>query len=148
MAKADGLPTIRPERDSTSIPTRMTRTRHQRNNSAPRSIELTAAIEIERSRLMKAQAILNCARTAMECESESDTNTTYYPDVLQVVQELMSQSIEKLDSLRLRPMIEALERMTPIPSKEGTTELDARNNKELRDSANVIYIATASMTDC
>lgn len=140
MAKADGA-TVRSNRDAASLPAKITPARQQRVDSAQeQSIELIEIIETERSRLMKAQAILNCALVAMECEGNA--NAPYYPDVLQLAQELVNQSIDQLDSLRLRPMIRALERAEPTHSKEEIREVDPRGENELRDSANVIYIVS------
>lgn len=139
MAKAGGVSIARSDRDA-SMPGRIPSTRHRRTDPEPeRSIELVEAIETERARLMKAQAILNCTLVAMECESNVDA--PYYPDVLQLAQELVNQSIDQLDSLRLRPMIQALERAEPrpAPSKKAIPEIAPCGENELRDSANVIY---------
>jgi hypothetical protein len=139
MAKADGVSTAGSDR-AASMPARITSTRQRRTDPEPEhSIELVDAIETERARLMKAQAILSCTLVAMECGNNADA--PYYPDVLRLAQELVSQSIDQLDSLRLRPMIHALRRAEPpsAPSEKALPEIAPREKNELRDSANVIY---------
>ncbi|MGC3981011.1 MAG: hypothetical protein QM808_07130 [Steroidobacteraceae bacterium] len=146
MAKTDTVSTRRARGGAVSISTRITLAKHQRkhiDSVAKCSVELIDVIETERARLMKAQAILNCALVAMECENTA--GATYYPDALQVAQELLNQSIDQLDSLRLRPMIQALENAASPHAENEIPELDPNNEHEVRDSENVIYIASPSL---
>lgn len=139
MAKADSVSTDHADRDTASMRARNTPTRNRRAGSTLKhSLGLIEAIEAERSRLMKVESILNCALVAMDCEEEA--NGPYYPDILQLAQELVNQSIDQLDSLKLRPMIEALERGQSTHSKEQTPELAPRGENALRDSASVVYL--------
>ena len=66
--------------------------------------ELHEAIEAERGNLAKAESLLGCLVTAMECESDSAT-APYYPDVAQMARELVRQSINGLDSLALHKLL-------------------------------------------
>lgn len=141
MAKTDNMHTVRMNQNTKSMPTRIPRARQQLTAPELHSTELIEAIEAERCRLMKAQAVLKCALAAMEFESNADA--PYYPDVLELAQDIVNQSIDQLDSIKLRPLIAALERGA-IGSQEETPEIDPHDDKELRDSANVIYIASTS----
>src|SRR5882724_11507436 len=59
------------------------------------------AIETERGNLSKAESVLGCMAIAMEYETDS-VNGPHYPDVAQIVQELVRKSIDGLDSLVLQ----------------------------------------------
>ena len=59
------------------------------------------AIETERGNLSKAESVLGCLAIAMEYETDS-VNGPHYPDVAQIVQELVRKSIDGLDSLVLQ----------------------------------------------
>jgi hypothetical protein len=64
------------------------------------------AIEDERGRLMKAEAILHCVAIAMD-ESEGDnTRAPCYQAALSVARDLLVQSINRLDTVRVRPMLD------------------------------------------
>jgi hypothetical protein len=63
------------------------------------------AIEEERHRLMKAEAILDCVLLAMAENDGCGDSPPHYPSVLKIARDLVNQSIDQLDSVRLKPMI-------------------------------------------
>lgn len=64
------------------------------------------AIEDERARLMDAETILHCVVIAMNETDPSDTHGPYYQNVIEVARDLVVESINRLDSVRMRPMLE------------------------------------------
>jgi hypothetical protein len=77
------------------------------DSSEPRvaAATLEDAIEAERARLMTAEAVLHCVVIAMD---ESDADTTqdpHYQGVLRLARDLVVQTIDQLDSLRVAPML-------------------------------------------
>ena len=62
---------------------------------------LEMAIETERRNLSKAEAVLGCLAIAMEERPEQDDSSPYYPDVAEVVLDMMRHSINRLDSVNL-----------------------------------------------
>jgi hypothetical protein len=87
------------------------RVRRNRRRAKTQSVEhvygvpvpkgLHDAIETERGNLSKAESVLGCLVIAMEYETDS-INGPHYPDVAQLARELVSQSINGLDSLVLQ----------------------------------------------
>lgn len=83
---------------------------HAANDSRePYRRALHDAIETERGRLSQAQSMLECLHMAMEnaddCGSKSGT---YYPDVIEVAMDLVRESVRRLDSLYIRPLVNAV----------------------------------------
>lgn len=65
-------------------------------------------IEEERVRLMKAEAVLECAMLAMDETDVEQTHGPYYQNVIGVARDLILQSIDQLDSIRLGPLLDRL----------------------------------------
>jgi hypothetical protein len=61
---------------------------------------LLKAIETERDNLSRAESLLGCLKIAMEY-GESTHKGPYYPDVAQIVHEMMRKSIRALDPINL-----------------------------------------------
>jgi hypothetical protein len=83
---------------------------------------LEDAIENERTRLMTAEAVLHCAVIAMDDECEYAAGRPHYPTLVALARDLIKQSIDQLDSLRLRQMLEGTETRADYTVKEPTTE--------------------------
>lgn len=62
---------------------------------------LKAIIEKERRSLIKAEAVLGCLAIAMEERPDQDENSPYYPDVAEVVLDMVRHSVDQLDSVNL-----------------------------------------------
>src|ERR1700676_1987342 len=87
------------------------RVRRNRRRAKTQSVEyaygvpvpkgLHDAIETERGNLSKAESVLGCLVIAMEYETDP-INGPHYPDVAQLALDLVSQSINGLDSLVLQ----------------------------------------------
>ena len=74
----------------------------------PESERLQDKIEFERSRLMTAEAILHCLAIAMdECDS-GEPDSPDYPSLIDLSRSLVRQSIDELDSVRVKPLMSAL----------------------------------------
>lgn len=63
---------------------------------------LQSAVEDERLALMKVEAILGCLNRAMESEPGGRTRGPYYPLVVELARDLVTQSIARLDSVHTR----------------------------------------------
>ena len=66
-------------------------------------------VEEERSRLMKAHAILNCVVIAMEDEGICTGDGPYYPAVIESARDMVNESINRLDGVGLALMSTRLE---------------------------------------
>lgn len=65
------------------------------------------AIEAERARLMEADSVLACLYVALDPMAEDALKGPYFPDVVKIARKLLRKSIDQLDSVELRPLIEA-----------------------------------------
>lgn len=81
----------------------------------PRSLNLglEEAIEVERGRLMKADSILGCASLALDYGDNCDPRKPYYPDVVDVARDLISESALRLDAVNLKPLIVRMQKSRP-----------------------------------
>jgi hypothetical protein len=68
--------------------------------------DLEDAIEDERARLMDAESILHCVVIAMSEGDPADTHAPYYQNVIGIAREILVESINRLDSVRMRPILE------------------------------------------
>lgn len=71
--------------------------------------DLEEAIEDERSRLMRAHSILGCITLALEGDDGVGPNRPYYPDLIELARDLVNESINGLDSNKLRRFIDCLQ---------------------------------------
>ncbi|HLS82918.1 MAG TPA: hypothetical protein VK025_16070 [Steroidobacter sp.] len=100
---------------------------------SPEAIEaLHLLIETERARLMKAVDTLSCVLAAMEKESGRFTGP-YYPNAIEVARDLVSHTLDELDSVRLKPIMSAL-RGEAQPASKG-----AKGAMEIKEP-NVTYL--------
>lgn len=76
---------------------------------APNISVLEKIVEEERSRLVKAHAILNCVVIAMEDEGICAGGGPYYPAVIESARDLVNESINRLDGVGLVLMSRKLE---------------------------------------
>lgn len=98
--------------------------------------DLLEVIEAERARLMQAESLLQCLLVALEDE-EVEVGSPYYPHVIELASELLTQSIGRLDSLRLRPLEQALGEKAYGTAEEKTGRHGA---DEVKESAEVVYL--------
>jgi hypothetical protein len=80
--------------------------------ASPPSRTLDQAIEAERAQLLQAGAVLVCLYQVL-LHAEGEEAVTY-AEAAYVAAKLINQSVERLDSVHLRPLIEALK-----PGPEG-----------------------------
>jgi hypothetical protein len=108
-----------------------------KNVAAAPARDLLEVIEAERTRLMQAESLLQCLTAALDAE-EGETQSPYYPNVIELARELLTQSIGQLDSLRLRPLIgQVLENKDYATAEERTGR---HGTDEVKESAEVVYL--------
>jgi hypothetical protein len=66
---------------------------------------LETVIEEERARLMAAEATLGCLQSALDPEAIKVQPDVYFPHVVGLARELVSESIRRLDYFRLRKLV-------------------------------------------
>jgi len=70
---------------------------------------LTEAIELERERLMKAESLLDCLLLALKSDDhENEADAPYFPTIVAMIDELVTFTIDQLDSQKINPHIQAL----------------------------------------
>ena len=74
--------------------------------SSPRPNSLSKAIEAERMQLLQAHAVVHCLYEVL-LHAEGD-DAIYHAEAASVAAKLISESVERLDSVRLRPLIDEL----------------------------------------
>jgi 7-cyano-7-deazaguanine synthase len=80
-----------------------------KGNKEPHRQALHEAIEAERSRLSQAQSMLECLYLALDKADDSDPkHQIYYPDVVEMVLGIVRESVNRLDSVYIRPLVEAV----------------------------------------
>lgn len=72
----------------------------------PQSLE--QAIESERGRLGAAQSVLRCLHAALLYCEENNKNAASYAEVASIALRLIRESVHRLDSLHVKPLVEAL----------------------------------------
>lgn len=77
-------------------------------NDSSRMSALLGTIEDERDRLMTAEALVACVLAAMESYDAGDPDGPCYSAVLELARDILSESLDKLDSAKLKPMIREL----------------------------------------
>jgi hypothetical protein len=98
------------------MPARRFSTKHRRSNAkctSPGDTQhnfVLKAIETERDNLSRADSLLECLKIAMEY-GETTHKGPYYPDVAQIVHEMVRKSIRALDPINL-----------PKPSRDKVSE--------------------------
>jgi hypothetical protein len=65
---------------------------------------LDEAIENERDALLRAESIIICMKRSLELE-EGLVKGPYYPDVIELVRELVRKAFNGLDSVNLRTFV-------------------------------------------
>ena len=99
---------------------------------APDTSALENIVEEERSRLMKALAILNCVVIAMEDEGICAGGGPYYPAVIESARDLVNESINRLDGVGLALLSRKLEDSEVAEVSEGT---QLRGKYEVREES-------------
>ena len=99
--------------------------------------DLLEVIEAERARLMQAESLLQCLLAALKDE-EVETRDPYFPHVIELARELLTQSIGELDSLRLRPLIEQARGEQAYATAEEKTGRHGAH--EVKESAEVVQL--------
>jgi hypothetical protein len=68
------------------------------------SAAIEDAIEAERGRLMTAEAVLHCVVIAMDETDGDNSDGPHYQSLVNLARDLVVQTINQLDSVRLGPM--------------------------------------------
>ena len=110
MGKTDAPPKARPSRNSALTTAKEeTAPSPSAGSFLKDSLDLMVAIEVERARLMKVESLLHCALLAMDYDDGfEDGERPYYPNVIELARDLVNETLEQLDSVKLGPMIEKL----------------------------------------
>lgn len=75
----------------------------------PAALEIVEdTIEEERARLMKAETILQCVVIAMDEPECVGPRAPHFQSIIEMARELIIESINQLDSVRIGPMLEKL----------------------------------------
>lgn len=99
---------------------------------------LMLAIEEERARLMQVESLLDCLLAAMDKDGD-DTGDPYYPSVIELARELVNRTIEQLDSVKLKPLIQqGMEGAAPAAAEE---KLNAGFGEHVVRDGDVIYVS-------
>jgi hypothetical protein len=69
------------------------------------STPLQDAIETERARLMRAEAVLHCVVLAMDVTEGDNAGAPHYQAAIDLARDLIVQTIDQLDSVRLKPLL-------------------------------------------
>jgi hypothetical protein len=102
------------------------------DSPAPNISVLEKIVEEERSRLVKAHAILNCVVIAMEDDGICAGGGPYYPAVIESARDLVNESINRLDSVGLVLMSGKLQ---DNEVAETTQETLPRGKYEVREES-------------
>jgi hypothetical protein len=126
MADRENTPKSRPGRNSAPAAAQTS----ARSPAAGPTLKIDPAlletIEVERTRLMKAESLLHCAIRAMDDDYElDDGDRPYYQNIIEVARELVNQTLEQLDSVNLAPMIKE--------EKGGKAEAETREDEHGSD---------------
>lgn len=87
-------------------------------HAQPMSRELEDLIDQERGRLMKAHSILSCAVIGMEGSAEGARGGPYWPDIIELANEMIDESIRKLEVREPAPPL--YETGAPVPVPEAS----------------------------
>ena len=97
---------------------------------------LLETIEVERTRLMKAESLLHCAILAMDDDDGLDNgDRPYYQTIIDVARDLVNQTLEQLDSVNLAPMIKEEKGDKPYELQEEKLHLGLGGKDEVREPA-------------
>lgn len=90
----------RPNRNPKAAATRSSRRALPAGTPAMANLDaLEETIEDERTRLMIAHSLLNCAAIAMEAEDVCTGDSPHYPSIVELARDLINRSINRLDSV-------------------------------------------------
>src|SRR5688500_13393765 len=62
-------------------------------------------VETQRSRLMDAEAVLDCVICALDEDSRLDASGPSYPSVVRIARELIREAIDRLDSVKVEAVM-------------------------------------------
>lgn len=101
---------------------KLDRTRAPQGTDAPYPVDaLQQALEAQRSRLMTVEAILHCVALAMDGGLREGAQP-YYPTLIELARSLLAQSIDGLESVRMKPLIEKLDARACGEIREGVVQ--------------------------
>lgn len=85
------------------------------------STPIQDAIEAERARLMSAEAILHCVVVAMDESESGGAEAPNYQVAIEVARELVVQTIDQLDSVRVKPLLgfNGMQRVDSVKESAG-----------------------------
>ena len=136
MADRENTPKSRPGRNP--VPTAaQTGARSPAAQAALKiDLALLETIEVERTRLMKAESLLHCATRAMDDDYELDNgDRPYYQTIIDVARDLVNQTLEQLDSVNLAPMIKEEKGAKGYEMREENFQMGLGGKDEVREPA-------------
>lgn len=66
---------------------------------------LIEVIEDERNRLMTAESLLDCVLAAIDSYGDGDLDGPYYPGVIALARDVVHETLDNLDSVKLKRLI-------------------------------------------
>ncbi len=141
MGKTDDTSKGRPDRNP-SLPSAQT---GARSPAAEPTLKIEPAlletIEVERTRLMKAESLLHCAILAMDGDDELDSgDRPYYQTIIDVARGLVNQTLEQLDSVNLAPMIKEEKGGKGYELREEKLQMGLGGKDEVREPTPPPYL--------
>ena len=135
--------------DDTSKPTRSRRnpkssavpssaTPPATDTSPPPPLTLEQAIENERTMLLQIRAMLHCLYEVLLYAQDDDT--IMHADVANTAARLINESCERLDSVNLQPLIDALRKSSSAMPRDDEPDLADQRPYQVREPMSV-YLA-------
>jgi hypothetical protein len=95
---------------------------------------LLGYVEDQCSRLMDAEAVLDCALVAMEEEGHVDPEGPYYPGVMRAARDIMSDVVKQLDSEKLQAVIESAGDEADSGEEYARGDLETNKNDGVKEA--------------
>lgn len=99
---------------------------------------LERVIEDQRTKLSQAHAVLKCLYEVLLHAEGRDA--VPYAEAAHLTARLLAESIDRLDPLRLKPLIDGASAPASHPPKEEKPGPAGEGGDQVRDSANVVYM--------
>ena len=115
-------------------------TRNQNTQDVPAETSLQQAIEAERARLLQVSCVLHCLYEVLPYADGDDAVT--YAEAAHLAATLIDESVERLDSVRIGPMIDAIKQNSRSWDRDyplAAEKLGSSFDDEVREPR-VIYV--------
>ena len=104
----------------TDDPSKKTPTSTTTPNVSPETSKLSQTIDAERSRLLQVHSVLHCLYEVLLYADSEDAST--YAEAAHLAAMLIDDVVVNLDPIKLRPMIEAIERKAHVEGRYAPPE--------------------------